>query len=154
MTKTETIELIHATCVQHGITLPKQQAYVLATVEHETNATFRPVREAYWLSEKWREEHLRYFPFYGRGYVQITWERNYRIFGNLLDIDLVAEPDLAMEPAIAAFILVVGFRDGLFTGKKISDYITRLRTDYVGARRCINGTDKAGHIADLVKHYL
>ena len=32
----------------------RQQAYALATARHETNATFAPVREAYWLSEEWR----------------------------------------------------------------------------------------------------
>lgn len=153
MTKAETIKLICDTCRAHGVTSARQQRYVLATVEHETNNTFQPVREAYWLSEAWRKAHLRYYPYYGRGYVQITWERNYALFGKLLGLDLVGNPDLAMEPEHAAYILVVGFRDGLFTGKKLADYINVSRDDYLGARRCINGTDKATLIASYVKHY-
>ena len=44
-----------------------------------------------------------------------------------------------MEPDIAAEILVVGSRDGWFTGKKLSDYITLKASNYRGARRVING---------------
>jgi len=42
---------------------------------------------------------------------------------------------------------------GLFTGKKLSDYITETKTDYVGARKIINGTDHAQKIADLANEY-
>ncbi len=52
-------------------------AYALATACHETAYTMQPVREAFWLSENWRRTHLRYYPFYGRGYVQLTWKANY-----------------------------------------------------------------------------
>jgi hypothetical protein len=45
--------------------LLNQVAYQLATVHWETNRTFEPVREAYWLSEEWRKRNLRYYPFYG-----------------------------------------------------------------------------------------
>jgi hypothetical protein len=53
-------------------------AYALATACHETAYTMQPVREAFWLSEAWRRTHLRYYPYYGRGYVQLTWEDNYK----------------------------------------------------------------------------
>src|SRR5688572_29351341 len=52
-------------------------AYALATACHETACTMQPVREAFWLSENWRSRNLRYYPFYGRGYVQLTWKANY-----------------------------------------------------------------------------
>jgi hypothetical protein len=53
-------------------------AYALATAAHETAHTMQPVREAFWLSESWRRTHLaRYYPFYGRGYIQLTWRANY-----------------------------------------------------------------------------
>ena len=51
---------------------------VLATVEWETNKTFQPVREAYWLNEDWRRAHLKYYPYYGRGFVQLTWKSELR----------------------------------------------------------------------------
>lgn len=58
--------------------LPVKAAYVIATSYWETNKTMVPVKEAYWLSENWRKDNLRYYPWYGRGYVQLTWEDNYK----------------------------------------------------------------------------
>ena len=148
-TRAGTVAAIESECIRQGIGLKTQIAYVLATVEWETADTFKPVREAYWKSEAWRKANLRYFPYYGRGYVQITWKANYAKYGEILGIPLVTNPDRAMEPAIANFILVHGFKHGVFTGKKITDYITRGKTDFIGARRCINGTDKAAKIAAI-----
>ncbi|MGR9074141.1 MAG: peptidoglycan-binding protein, partial [Gammaproteobacteria bacterium] len=76
-TKQGTIDAIKAECASQGIGLKTQVSYVLATTQWETAQTFRPVKEAYWLSEDWRKNNLRYFPYYGRGYVQLTWEKNY-----------------------------------------------------------------------------
>lgn len=128
-----------------------QWAYVFATVFHETAHTFEPVKEAYWLSEEWRKKNLRYFPFYGRGYVQITWKRNYEYYSKAMGEDFVKNPDLVMVPKYAFKILQHGFIHGVFTGKKISDYINKDKTDYKGARRCINGTDKADLIANYAR---
>ena len=47
-----------------------------------------------------------------------------------------------------------GFKTGTFTGRKITDYIDAQKTDFVNARRCINGLDKAQAIADVAKKYL
>ena len=148
-TRAGTVAAIEAECIRQGIGLKTQVAYVLATVEHETGNTFEPVRESPRMSELWRRKRFRYFPYYGRGYVQLTWEFNYRRYSEILGIDLVKNPDRAMEPAIANFILVHGFKHGIFTGKKITDYIRPGKVDFVGARRCINGTDKAGKIAGI-----
>ncbi|MCE4545899.1 MULTISPECIES: hypothetical protein [unclassified Caballeronia] len=152
--KAGTIASIKIGCQRHGIGLPAQVAYVLATVEWETAKTFQPVREAFWNSEDWRRINLRYFPFYGRGYVQLTWKNNYETYGKLLDADLVGTPDLALVPRSALFVLCHGFKTGTFTGRKITDYITDGKTDFIGARRCINGTDRASEIAQLASGYL
>lgn len=125
----------------------EQWAYVFATVFHETNGTFLPVREAYWLSENWRKNNLRYYPYYGRGYVQITWESNYKKYQAIMGLPFVDKPDLVMTPENAFFILINGFKYGRFTGVKISNYINEYEKDYKGARRCINGTDKKELIA-------
>jgi len=128
----------------------EEKAYVLATVFHETNQTFEPVREAYWLSEGWRERNLRYYPWYGRGFVQLTWEANYRKMTQKLGVDLLTNPDNAMVFVVAYDILVVGMVDGDFTGKKLSDYWIDNHLDdfdYVEARRIVNGTDKQYKIA-------
>jgi hypothetical protein len=153
MDKQETAVAIYHKCLGHGLDLADQIAYILATVEWETAGTFKPVREAYWHDEAWREKHLRYYPYYGRGYVQLTWEDNYRRYGERLGIDLVNEPDLALDPEIAAFILVDGFKVGFFTGKKLEDYINEEDTDFIEARRCINGQDHAAEIAALAEKW-
>ncbi len=149
-----TIEAIKQECNAQGTGLKTQIAYVLATVEWETAKTFKPVREAFWLSEDWRRENLIYYPFYGRGYVQFTWEKNYEKYSEILGVDLVKNPDTALDGNISLFILVHGFKMGTFTGRKITDYINDFRTDFVEARRCINGTDHANDIANLAKKHL
>ncbi|WNI34698.1 glycoside hydrolase family 19 protein [Chryseobacterium sp. SG20098] len=124
-----------------------QWAYIFATTFHETKATFLPVKEAFWLSEDWRKRNLRYYPYYGRGYVQITWKDNYFKFSKSIGEDFVKNPDLVMIPKYAFKILIDGFRTGAFTGKKISDYINDKEKDYEEARRCINGEDRKELIA-------
>lgn len=64
-----------------------------------------------------------------------------------MNVDLVNNPDLALNPQIAAEILVVGMEKGLFTGKKLSTYINNESNDFVNARRIINGVDRAQLIA-------
>lgn len=144
--------LIIDECRKEGLTLP-QAAYVLATAYWETAQTMKPVKEAFWLDEDWRRRNLRYYPFYGRGYVQLTWESNYKRAGKVFGEDLVKNPDKALEPRIAVRTLVTGSKEGWFTGKKLSDYITDGKSDYVNARRVVNGTDKAKAIAALAEEY-
>lgn len=126
-------------------------AYGLATADIETAHTFEPVREAFWLDEAYRRR-LRYYPHYGRGYVQLTWPANYARADRELGLggSLVANLDRAMEPEIAAAVMVRGMTDGWFTGKKLSDY---LPGDYVNARRIINGTDKAKQVAVVAEMF-
>jgi putative chitinase len=145
-------QLILSECKRNGLTR-QQTAYILATARWETAHTMKPVEEAFWLSEEWRAKNLRYYPWHGRGYVQLTWQTNYIRAGKKLDLDLITDPDRVMEPFIAAQILVVGSMEGWFTGKGLDSYINKTRTDYVEARRVINGTDKAQAIADLAQRY-
>lgn len=153
-TKAGTIEAIKRECKTQGIGLDTQVAYVLATTQWETAQTFKPVREAFWLSEEWRKNNFCYFPYYGRGFVQLTWKTNYQKYSQILGVDMAADPDIAMRPNVALFILVHGFKTGTFTGRKITDYIDHGRTDFVKARRCINDSDKASTIAGIAKEYL
>ena len=155
-TKEETIRILKEECVLQGIVNSSQIAYVLATVEWETNHTWLPVKEAYWTSEGWRKRHLRYYPYYGRGFVQLTWKDNYARFSKLVHADLVEHPDLALYPKYASYILVKGMKDGLFTGKKLDDYLDSdtMNFDFTGARHIINGNDKAHTIASIAKEIL
>jgi len=158
MDRQEMIDAIIKECYAQGITKPEAIQYVLATVQHETAGTFKPVREAFWLSEKWRKKHLRYYPYYGRGLVQITWKSNYEKFSKLLserfgsNIDLVKNPDLALDEKYAIFILVYGMKHGTFTGKKLSDYFGDHGSNFINARKIINGKDKAKKIASLAQN--
>ncbi|HSW91785.1 MAG TPA: glycoside hydrolase family 19 protein [Candidatus Saccharimonadales bacterium] len=124
-------------------------AYCLATDYHETNQQMQGVKEAYWCSEEWRKTHLRYYPWYGRGKVQLTWEKNYKLASDKLGVDLIANPDKALELDIAASVLVTGMLEGWFTGKKLRDYIPNAPTKqhYINARQIVNGKDKAELIA-------
>lgn len=152
-----TIEAIKKECIRQGIGLKTQIAYVLATADHETNHTFKPVTEAYWLSDPdayLKKHHANYYPYYGRGYVQLTWDYNYKKYSELVCEDLLKHPELALEPEIALFVLVHGFKTGAFTGRKISDFINDHVTDFVKARYCINGKDKAQEIAALAQDHL
>ncbi len=133
------------------LTDKRMLAYMLATDKWETNATMQAVKEAYWLSEEWRRTHLRYYPFYGRGLVQLTWEDNYRKMSPVTGVDLVANPDAALELPHAVQIMFYGMEHGTFTGKKLADYFNDAVDDPVNARRIINGTDKAAEIAAI--HY-
>jgi predicted chitinase len=157
-TKLGTIAAIRYECNRQGLTLKSQQAYVLATVEHETAGTFKPIEEGDYKGGprnlKSFQKQLRYYPFFGRGFVQLTWLSNYQKYSQLLGVDLVKNPDLSKNPNIALFVLVHGFKTGAFTGKKIADYINDRKADYVSARRCINGLDRANDIAKLAQKYL
>ena len=137
-----------------GYTDTRWLAYILATTHHETNKTFQPVREAYWLSEAWRKANLRYYPYYGRGYVQLTWAANYKKQGDKYGLPLVANPDMVMDPKVAAKILIHGSVVGDFTTKKLSDYFNDKVNDPINARRIINGTDKASTISGYHTKYL
>ena len=135
--------------------LRNQLAYILATAFWETARTMKPVKEAYWLSnaEAWRKKNLRYWPWYGRGFVQLTWQANYERAGKELGEDLTTDPDRALDPIISAKVIVLGMLEGWFTKAKLSDYITLSKSNYVGARRIINGTDRAAEIAKLATEY-
>jgi len=141
--------LIIGVCRKHEL-LRNQAAYVLATAYWETARTMKPVRE--YGGEKYLQSKP-YYPFVGMGYVQLTWEANYRKASQILGVDFIGNPKLLLEPGHASEILVRGMMGGWFTGKMLSDYITLQRSDFVNARRIVNGVDKAQEIAALAHEY-
>lgn len=168
------IEAILAACGAVGWG-PKFAAYALATADHETAGTMRPIREygsdayltrnydvtgrdpqrARKMGNSAPGDGVRYC---GRGYVQLTWKTNYAKMTTALraagiNVDLVASPKLAMRDDVAAFIMVHGMQTGAFTGRKLGDYLTDATTNYVGARWVINGQDKAREIAAEAVEY-
>lgn len=132
-----------------GWTDKRWWAYVLATAWHETAGTMEPIAEygkgkgkSYGAQDAYTGQR-----YYGRGFVQITWKDNYAKLGDLLGLDLLNYPDIAMETTPAAEIMCEGMRRGLFTGKSLADYFDTDTDDPVNARRIVNGTDKAKTIA-------
>lgn len=93
------------------------------------------------------------FRFRGRGYCQITGRRNYILMGNRLKIDLVNNPDVALEPQTSLDIAIVGMVEGHFTGRRLSDYVNPGKTDYTNARRVVNGLDQAYLIAGYAARF-
>ena len=153
-----------------------QAAYMLATAWHETAARMLPIEEygqgknrTYGTWYRNSKDQLYSFKdgskttaylsddyphlYYGRGYVQLTWYFNYENASKKIGVDFLNNPDLVMNKNHAVKIMVQGMKDGWFTGKKLSDYINQSKKDYEGARRIINGTDKAKLIAGYAETF-
>jgi putative chitinase len=142
----------------------RQLAYILATAYHETAWTFQPIKErggTSYLTNNYDitgsrprlarangnvrpGDGARYA---GRGFVQLTWRNNYRSVGRKLGLDLESNPQLAMKIDTAAIILIRGMIEGWFTGRKLTQYFNAETTDWINARRTVNGVDKARSIA-------
>ena len=130
-----------------GITDPAQIAYILATVQAETNFHARNEDGGYC-------DQYGSGCFYGRGLVQVTWESNYRDWSNRLGMDFVHHPELMNRPDIAAKVAVLGMRDGTFTHHRLGDYIHGSSHDFTDARRIINDSDRSREIAGDADRYL
>lgn len=149
-------------------------AYVLATAFHETGRTMQPVKETQFtadvptdatvksrLTKAWKAGKMKWVKsdywsggFFGRGYVQLTHRENYARASKAVGLDLVGNPDYALQPAIAVQILIEGMMQGWFTGKKLGDYITGTAFDFKQARRIVNGTESAAKIAGYAEQFL
>jgi putative chitinase len=132
---------------------PFQLPYVISTAWWESAQTMHPVKEAYWKSEEWRKRNLRYYPWYGRGLIQTTWEKNYERIWKLLGRTAPIDPDAFLTWEVAIPALFIGMEKGLYTGKDLDDFIDNVDEsddqdlrEYINARRIVNGTDKALNI--------
>jgi len=152
------LPLVLNQCLNNDVIDRGQIAYVFATAELESNfGRFMMELDDGWYLEG-REDLGNTEPgdgprFKGRGFIQITGRRNYRIWSDKLGINLIDNPEKAALPDIAAIILVRGMRDGSFTGVGLSDFIVGDRRDFFNARRIVNGLDKADFIAQIAESY-
>ena len=125
--------LIRDALVAEGFSDPATFLAAIATTYVETHIgdfTFKPIKEfggvAYFTAnyEDNREiarqlgntqpgDGARYC---GRGYIQITGRANYRNYGKVLGVPLEDNPDLALEPDVAARIMAA-----YFAGRGIPD---------------------------------
>jgi hypothetical protein len=156
------LEATRGLAIQH-------RAYILATAYHETGQTMQPVRETNAstdaravaiLDSAFKKGQLTWVrtPYWhfdssgktwlGRGYVQLTHKANYIKASQELKVDLLTDPNKAMDPAVAANILVRGSMEGWFTGVGLYDF-----DNYKDMRRVINGTERASTVAEYAKQF-
>jgi Chitinase class I len=95
--------------------------------------------------------------YFGRGYVQLTWWSNYAAAGVALGrgLDLLLDPELVKDPAIAYALMSHGMRtgEGFANGHRLGQYFFGSHSDYVGARRMVNGQDHAANIAAIARDF-
>ena len=130
-------------------------SYVLGTCWHECR--FRSIREIRALpgtSVFAMQEKYWHTGYYGRGYCQLTWKKNYAKFSPLVGRDLVKHPDDVLIPEVGAKILVHGMWFGMFSGKKLKDYFLPQGVEWIKARRIVNGNFQADRVATSAKRIL
>jgi putative chitinase len=130
-------------------------AYMFATTYHETDRKIQAIEEygkgqgkPYGIPDPVTGKK-----YYGRGLVQLTWKDNYRKMGNVFNVDLVKYPEKVLDLDLSVKIMFYGMAKGSFTGKKLSDYFNSTKSDWVNARKIINGLDKATLIAGYGKDF-
>jgi hypothetical protein len=130
-------------------------SYLLATVYHECATKMWPVTE---MGDQEYLQSREYWPYIGRGFVQLTWEGNYRnasaALGLIDDRDLVAHPEMALDSLISARVLFRGCAEGWFTGEKLGSYFNDEIDDPINARRIVNGNDRDELIAGYHEKFL
>lgn len=124
----------------------------------DPSVRFTPVREAYWLSEAWRAANLRYYPWYGRGLMQCTWQDNYMFYGGEIDelwnagtaiLDMLMDnPDAMLDGDVSAAFVAVYFRNH---GGDMAIPTAARAGDMAEVRRLIQGGD-AG-LPDLWRYW-
>jgi len=145
-------------------------AHILAHVRRETGGYMSPIKETVMPSHKnknptdaeviqrleraWARGKLPWVkkPYwrdgeFGRGQIQLTHAKNRAKFG-------IADRDDLLKLPVSARVAVVGMRDGLFTGKKLSDYTFPAALDAApknNPRRIVNGKD--GSDAEVAKFH-
>jgi putative chitinase len=143
-------------------------AYMLATAWHETAKTMQAIEEfgkgkGKPYGKKLKHSGVAYkLPnkiYFGRGLVQLTWYENYELMSRLLGVDFLNNPELALDLSCAVEIMFEGMTKGSssvgdFTGKCLEMYFNAKTNDPIGARRIINGIDKAELIASHHNKFL
>jgi hypothetical protein len=137
-----------------------QIAYVLATAEHESDS-FKTLEEYSSgveyegradLGNTTAGDGVR---FKGRGYVQLTGRLNYTRYSDIAGLQLARLPIIVMNwPALSVFIIVDGMLRGVYTGRRLGDFVNSTKQDFFNARQVINGHDRAQKIADQASDWL
>lgn len=151
--------IINKLIADTNITDSRWIPYMLATVKHECANTWQPIEEyGKGKGKKYgNPDDTTKKVYYGRGYVQLTWKDNYQVMSKVTGVDLVNNPEYALDPEVSYQILSHGMRKGMFTGAKLATYIHDDVCDYLHCRKIINGMDCAEKIekyADTLRDIL
>ena len=137
-----------------------QIAYVLATAEYESDS-FKTLEEySSGTQYEGRADLGNTKPgdgarFKGRGYVQLTGRLNYTRYSEISGLQLARLPIIVMNwPALSVFIIVDGMLRGVYTGRRVADFVNSTKQDFFNARQVINGHDRAEKIADQASDWL
>lgn len=149
-------------------------AYALGTAFLETGGTMQPIKEnggpkyfhrmydirgarpkkALELGNTTPGDGVKYC---GRGYPQVTGRKNYARAEKIFGAPLVQNPDLMLEPDLAGKVMAHFMKLGLFTGRRLSDYLPRQgrasRAEFTLARPIINGRDREDDVADFALEF-
>lgn len=155
----DTINSIFDESESQNITDNRQIAYMLGTSYLECHNPHHPELRLTPMKEFGGETYLKskdYYPYYGRGLSQITHLANYKRESLRTGIDLVKNPDAILSLPLAANSHVYNMVHGLYTGKKLSDYINNSGCNFESARKIINPKDFKTYkiVADYAKQFL
>ena len=172
--RTQFFNAVRSTVFRPSLSQSEVDAYALATAYWETAHTMHPINEAggdgYFFrmydphgnrpsvaAEIGNTQPGDGAKFHGRGYVQLTGRALYQRAGNKIGVDLVDNPDLALDPANAARIMRGGMGAGWFTGREFASYLPSAGAatvdEFTQARRIINGQDHAPEIAEIALQF-
>lgn len=153
---------------------PRNLAYILAGVFHETGGRMVPVREGFASSDSAaRAAVARLYAqgrisrnyalpvngvsYYGRGRIQNTHHENYVALSKRFNLPFDTDPDILIRDGETdAMVTVIGHIEGIWTKGKhtLGKYFNDEKDDPVGARRIVNGTDKSQLISQYHHNFL
>lgn len=134
----ETFDLLKSKLEKYGIYSDLTMIGALATIRTEVGRAYMPINEyASGSAYEMRKDLGNDTPgdgvkYKGRGYIQLTGKNNYKNYGKVLGLDLVANPDLALKPDVAMEIFVTYFKD-----RKIQSFCDL--KDWQKVRKLVNG---------------
>ncbi|MGD0230711.1 MAG: hypothetical protein ABSC19_10190 [Syntrophorhabdales bacterium] len=137
-----------------------QIAYILATAEHESDS-FNTLEEYSAGNQYEGRSDLGNTQagdgprFKGRGYVQLTGRRNYAKYTEITGMKLDNFPIILMNwPALSVFVIVDGMMRGIYTGRRLNEFISGTKEDFFNARQIVNDHDRAQKIAEQASDWL
>lgn len=137
-------DAVVAALSEQGILTDLTLIGALATCRVEVGRAFRPIREvasgqAYEmrrdLGNTRRGDGVKYK---GRGLIQLTGKANYAYYGDKLGLDLLNNPDIALDINVSAKILALYFKDRKVNVACDSGQWTKVRRLVNGGRNGLN----------------